>query len=395
MRKLFGILLLFFSFSMICESQVVRIDSDFPGGNIIIESINGDTVWLKPDIRDTEGDWFYWYFKITGIQGRTITFQFTQDNVFAKYGPAYTVNEADAWKWLGEQSYHHNQFSYSFTEADTCAWFAMSYPYTQLNLKAFLKNVRNTDSIVQDTLCFTKGGRAVEQINIGNMVNPTYRVLLTARHHACEMIANYVMEGIIESVLNESGLAFLRDEVAFRMIPFVDKDGVENGDQGKNRIPRDHNRDYNKESLYNTTKTLRGEIPAWSQGMLKMAIDLHCPWIKGDYNEFIYMVGSVDTTNQEEQLILSQLIEQNTIGEVKYLHANFLPHGQAWNTSKNYTAGKSFTSWSSALEGISVASAIEFPYANVSGVQVSKDNAREFGKAVAYAIQDYLTAKRR
>ena len=40
----------------------ICVDANFPGGNIVVDSIAGDLVTLRPDLRDTEGDWFYWYF---------------------------------------------------------------------------------------------------------------------------------------------------------------------------------------------------------------------------------------------------------------------------------------------------------------------------------------------
>ena len=74
----------------------------------------------------------------------------------------------------------------------------------------------------------------------------------------------------------------------------------------------------------------------------------------------------------------------------KYYHNGFLPFGEKWNISSNYTKGKSFSSWENDIEGIDFATTLEFPYANVSGVPVSKDGARTFGKSVAFAIQEYL-----
>lgn len=75
----------------------IKISSDFPGGNIVVNKISGDTVWLKPDLSFTNGEWFYWYFKISGISGKNITFKFDQNNVFAKYGPAYSINNDFTW----------------------------------------------------------------------------------------------------------------------------------------------------------------------------------------------------------------------------------------------------------------------------------------------------------
>ncbi len=133
MKKIVTVLLwiIVCSYNSVAQDNIVKIESDFPGGNIIIEKMSNDTIWLKPDLRDTEGNWFYWYFKITGISGRTIQFQFTQQDVFTKYGPAYSINNDNNWKWYGENSYAHNGFKYTFSKKDTCAYFSMAFPYTQ------------------------------------------------------------------------------------------------------------------------------------------------------------------------------------------------------------------------------------------------------------------------
>jgi dienelactone hydrolase len=50
----------------------------------------------------------------------------------------------------------------------------------------------------------------------------------------------------------------------------------------------------------------------------------------------------------------------------------------------------SFSQWASGIENISLATTLEFPYASILGVQVTKDNARAFGKALSYSLMDYL-----
>ncbi len=51
------------------------IDADFPGGNIVVDSIHRDTVFIQQDLRDTEGNWFYWYFRVgRSAAGKTFLF---------------------------------------------------------------------------------------------------------------------------------------------------------------------------------------------------------------------------------------------------------------------------------------------------------------------------------
>ena len=49
----------------------IAIDTKFAGGNVIVEQILGDTVYFKPDLRDTEGEWFYWYFRAVSNEPKT------------------------------------------------------------------------------------------------------------------------------------------------------------------------------------------------------------------------------------------------------------------------------------------------------------------------------------
>ena len=369
----------------------IRISSDFPGGNIVVNKISSDTVWLEPDLSFTEGKWFYWYFKISNISGKRITFKFSHNNLFTKYGPGYSMNNDQTWKWYGENRVENNSFSFSFSEQDTIAYFSVAFPYTEKNLYEFLSNLHNKDFLKVDTLCLSPQNRIIEKIVIPPLINkPTFKVLITARHHACEMMANYVVEGIIESILNEKDLGYLKENVEFLFIPFMDKDGVENGEQGKNRIPRDHNRDYVNKSIHSSIAELRKIAPDWSEGKVKIALDIHCPWIKGKGNEIIYLVGNSDSIMEKKQIVFSKLLEKNSVGEIKLYHKDFLPFGIDWNTNNNYTKGMSFSKWASTLKDISLASTIEFPYSNVSGIQVSKDGARIFGKAIAYSIKDYF-----
>ncbi len=385
------ILLLFIvSHNFLSGQNPVKISSDFPGGNISVTKIGNDTVWLKPDLSFTRGEWFYWYFKISGISGKQITFQFEKNNVFAKYGPAYSINNDETWKWYGENRVTNNSFSFSFSQEDTIAFFSMGFPYTEKNLNDFLKNL-NSDELIIDTLCFSQENRVIEKIRIPSLNSePENKVLITARHHACEMMANYVIEGMIKSLLNDKRLRELRENTEFLIIPFIDKDGVENGEQGKNRIPRDHNRDYGDNSIYPSTIALKKLIPEWSEGKLKIALDIHCPWISGKHNEDIYLVGSSDKQNEQNQIIFSQLLEKYSLGEIKLYHENFLPFGEAWNTNANYSQGICFDDWAGGIKGIKLSTPIEYPYSNISGIMAEKDNSRAFGEAISHSMNEFI-----
>jgi hypothetical protein len=116
---------------------------------------------------------------------------------------------------------------------------------------------------------------------------------------------------------NDPARKWLRENVEFFIVPFIDKDGVEDGDQGKNRRPWDHVLDYSDNNIYNSTASLKKELQKWGKGQLKVALDFHCPWLFGEWNEHIYFVGAKDERIAREQRAFVDAIKKNRKGELR------------------------------------------------------------------------------
>lgn len=383
----------------------ITIDADFAGGNIVLHEISKDTVFLYQDLKDTEGNWFYWSFRVKGAENRKLYFKFIHPwndiprmPVIAANGPAASVDGGQTWKWLGRENNSDNSFSYLFPKGSKEVYFSMGMPYTSTHLQTFLEKYKSSAYLEESVLTQTKQGRKVEKLHIGNLRSkPQYRVIITARHHACEMMGSYVVEGIIQELLSANPEAkWLVNNVEFLVIPFVDKDGVENGDQGKNRRGRDHNRDYSGQNIYNSTRALQAFVPVWSSDVPLIGLDLHCPFIAGgDVNEQIYLVGGRDLLLANAESQFSTFLEQQTEKSkgLQYLKKNNIPFGTSWNTVSNYTKGASFREWIGTIPTIKLASTIEVPYANASGREVNQESSREFGQKITRAIYDFLNQK--
>jgi len=367
----------------------IKVDCDFPGGNIVVEKIERDTVLLHQDLRDTAGDWFWWYFRARGPAGHTLTFRFTRGNPIGVRGPAVSADGGKTWRWLGRETVKDASFQYPITTTGEEVRFAFAPPYLEANLREFLKRHANNAALKVETLCRSKKGRNVERLRVGRLDGRCdHRVLLTARHHACESIASFTLEGIMDAVLDGGGDGnWFRHHVEFLAIPFMDKDGVEAGDQGKNRRPHDHNRDYAGESIYASVRALRAFVPEWSGGKLRVALDLHCPWIRGEHNEDLYFVGGPDPDNWARVGKFSEVLETVQTGPLVFSAKNNLPHGKAWNTS---ALSPSFSRWAAGLPGIRMATSMEIPYANAGGREVTAESAHAFGRDLARALRRFL-----
>lgn len=365
----------------------IEIYSDFPGGNLSIKKVKNDTIWVQPDTRDSEGFWFYWYFAAKYSSGKSLTFIFPP-NCFTHAGVSISLDGGKNWNWEYDNAFHQNKFTYTFKSNEEVR-FCMSIPYIQKNWEEFVSKYKNDPYFYQSYLAKTKKGRNVEMLLIRNpKKTPKAKVLLTARHHACEMMANYVMEGIIDYIMQSS---WLKENIEFMCIPFMDKDGVEEGDQGKNRKPRDHNRDYNYISIHETTSAIKELVPLWSENKLKIMLDLHCPWIHSGQNDSIFIVGSNSKNLEKKQLYFSNLLKENNKSELIYSPSSFCYYGsKPWTIPSYPIVGIKSTTWASHLKGIDLSTSLEFPYA-VSGNQIiNKTNARSFGKDLGATIEQYL-----
>ena len=382
--------LLLFVALVACSNYAAEpaIDAAFPGGNILVEKFEGDTFFVRQDLRDTEGDWFYWCFRVRGAAGKTLTFTFTGSDVIGVRGPAMS-RDGKEWKWLGRENVKGKSFSHHFDADAGDVYFAMGIPYVEKNLKDFLAKYSSRTELKTDVLCKSQKGRETELLHVGRLDgNAAHRVVLTARHHACEMMADYQMEGMIEQVLadNDSG-KWLRENVEFLIVPFMDKDGVESGDQGKNRKPHDHNRDYLGESLYPSVAALKKLLPEWAGGNLRIALDMHCPGIRGHEHEVIHFVGGPGEGNWFRVGRLSKLLEKVQQGPLVFSEKDNLPFGKSWNTLKD---ARSFGRWAESLPGVNIASTIEIPFANAGGKEVTAESARAFGRDLARAMAEFL-----
>ena len=374
----------------------VTIDANYPGGNIVLERIDGNDVYVRQDLRDTKGWWFYWNFRVRGAAGRRLTVRLTNGNAVGTRGPAVSTDDGRSWSWLGRRTVRGDgkgvSFSYTVPADAPSVRLAFAVPYQQADLGRFLKRYRRSRHLAVKELCTTRAGRTVQRLHVGKLTGePAHRVLLTCRHHACEAMASYVLEGLLVAIFGQGDDgAWLRDNAELLVVPFVDADGVEQGNQGKNRRPHDHNRDYGGKSVYASVRAIRKLVPAWSRGRLGVALDLHCPWIRGQHNERIYLVGSANAGIWAQQQAFGLILQRVRTGPLVYRTADNLPFGQSWNTAGNYKSGKSFGRWAGELKGIRLSSTIEFPYANVGRQTVTADAARAFGADLTRALRRYL-----
>ncbi len=365
------------------------VDAKIPAGNTIVKSYDevSRTFFLEKEFRDTEGNWFYWKFRAIFADSdvnQTFTFRFENGPAIGECGPAFSLDQGKSWQWLGMESVLRDpadMFSFTCKPGMKEVWFCMGIPYLQNDLKVFLD--KNPD-VERKVLCRTKQNREVELLIIPG---GSKKLLLTSRHHACEMMATYVLEGIMDYAVKSEKF---RSRYTVYAVPFVDKDGVENGDQGKYRRPHDHNRDYWDTPIYPETAAVMALIRKLKPDVM---FDLHCPWLHdvGNPNGTSKLIHYLESENPEmsrTQHRFGELLEQ-TACPLVFFDNDKLPFGSEWNNKEVITPEKGITFDTWGQETVPEADLVltmEIPYAKVYETPILAADARNLGHAFADAL---------
>ena len=390
------------------------VDAEIPAGNIVVKSIEGDVVKLKQDFRDTPGHWFYWAFRVRGAAGRTLTFDFGDSPAVGSRGAAVSEDRGGHWRWsdferddprdpaTGDHA-SYTTFTWKFGPDDNEVWFSQTFPYSQSDWEAFLAaHAADYGRVfVTNTLCLSKKGRPVEAGRFGRIDGRAkYRMLVTSRHHCAEVTATFVMEGLLASAFGDDELGrWMRENIERRAVPFVDKDGAADGDQGKTRRPHDHCRDYNDDRppIHPEVKAIRDMMAAWEKecGAPSVVMDLHCPWLRGSWfkkdesNEYIYAVGIKQVEARQQRMC--EILERVQESGSGFLASDYYAEGRGWNSGANYTAGSTLTQWAiRTWPDAPLVICFEIPFANARRMTLTPPAFRLFGRDIALALKAYL-----
>lgn len=350
----------------------MEVHEHFTGGNIIVKGREGQVICVDNDLRDTACEWFYWAFCVEGAAGQTLTFRFPQ-NRLGYFGPAVS-HDLMTWHWLNQKE--GDSFTYTFSDREDRVYFAHHMLYHPERFQRFAE--RNGLQI--QTLALSEKGRQIPCVETGPGEK---RIVLTARHHACESTGSYVLEGVLEEWMRRPVEGY-----ALFCVPFVDYDGVIDGDQGKNRFPHDHNRDYkaDEEAIYSSVAALRNYI---LKHRVELGFDFHSPWHCGGIRDKCFIV-------QKRREELSRL---NRFGELlegcmtpdafPYAHENDYPPDCGWNRSETPT----FASFVLQQGGAELAFTLEMAYFGTGEQAFTAEKGVETGRCFARALKRYIQQK--
>ena len=308
----------------------IAIDSNFPGGAVEKARFeNPNTIYFRaPKNGSPQSLWYN--FRIDGGKGKVLrlvqqqledVLGLLESRTYAFTVPVVKHGDEASWQRIEESavSFKKNPLEYEFTflkETDT-TYVAFSYPYTFDNLNAFLEKHRSNEYLNLEHIGTTAEGRPYPCLMVGAPENDlTQIVIITARHHAGEVSGSYVLEGIIESFLEQLRSSRLETAaIALLVFPLVDLDSVETGRYGKGRPPVDFNRDWTACPLHEEIRLIQSRIEkAAASSPLLLYMDLHAPQPGGTTYIVPARASSYETSLYEQIWELYGQVEKSIEG---------------------------------------------------------------------------------
>ena len=365
------------------NSGGIKIHSDYAGGNIKVISIEDNLIKVEQDLRDSDW-WFYWNFCVENAQGKELVFEFMNIEVVGLWGPAMSKDNS-SWEWAGEESFiSHKEFRYRFGSEDKKVYFSFSIPYLVKHFEDFYSQYQGHEYLRRKILTDSEKGRSVPLLEVGEP-NANKHIVFTCRHHACESTASYMLEGLLSYFLSQKESPVLKNYL-IHVVPFVDIDGVEEGDQGKARKPHDHNRDYIEKPIYKSTSAIMDYFKDYTP---EVAIDFHSPGKWGVQNDYPFFVMQYSPIKEEIEKLAEFLLvttsKNGNADKILFRKGYDIEAGSEWNNTDHPTCSTFFRSLNTKL-----CFSYEFPYFGIGDAVVTAKNSREFGKDFAKALELYL-----
>lgn len=309
-------------------ADVVFINTFIENGSALNWEMSGDNtvnIYLDYDYeRNTLNRAYdHWHFLLEAKTGTDITL------VFHNFSEVYNGKQIPFGTWImdcitspDDRTWQHVPVEWLegermkvkiHMESDS-VYIARVEPYRVSDLQKLLSRIRGKALVKITSVGKTVEGRELQIIQVGNDEAP-HRIFVRARAHAWEAGGNWVVEGIIDKLLDgsEESNACLKNYTIY-FLPMANMDGVVRGVSRFNMRGTDLNRDLNKPA----NPVLAPENAAmehWLEGMIArglkpdLAIDFH-----NDSNGplFFASTGKKSESYLKNMGRLEKLLRENT-----------------------------------------------------------------------------------
>jgi murein tripeptide amidase MpaA len=258
--------------------MAITISSSFDAGNIKVVSQDGDRADLEI-VKDHQSDFYQWfYFRVAGAAGRTITLRITNcagaayPNGWPDYKAVMSLDREE-WVRISGTSYADGVLTMTLTPPQDVVWIAYFAPYSMERHHDLVTSIAGLDGVAYSSLGKSLDGQDIDCLQIGE---GPLSVWLYARQHPGESMAEWWMEGALEKLTDEDDpiARILRRECTFRVVPNMNPDGSRRGHLRTNAAGINLNREWHAPSAEKSPEVLAVRNAMDATGV-DFAMDVH------------------------------------------------------------------------------------------------------------------------
>ncbi len=261
---------------------------------------------------------------------------------------------------------------------------AFCYPYAPADLDLTLAEI--PDVWNRAVMGLSGEGRPVSRLDAssasGEDVPGAYVI---ARQHAGETPGSWVLDGLIRAVAEASPDDALR-RIEWWVVPFVDLDGVIEGNYGKDALPWDFNRAWCRMPMRPEVLTLQQDMRRFAARFeTRTVLDLHGPGgAENGLYQFLARDGRPPAQREAQATLLPHLA--NAMAEIDSARLQRIPdYPSRWGTTD--TVGN----WAWDFLDETPAVSIETAYQGLTeGAWLDTAGYRDVGRRLAQAIARWL-----
>jgi hypothetical protein len=195
----------------------------------------------------------HWHFQVQAMPSSDFTFILKNfDNIWngqkaypiSDSTPCFISHDGKNWDLIQTEFITDNRLKIQVHMNSDNLYLASLEPYRISDLERFLVEIKNNPLVEIKTIGKTSEGRPLEIVRVGNPTAP-HRVFLRARAHGFETAGNWIVQGLVRSLLPDNASAYLQKYCLY-ILPMANKDAVALGRTRFNAQGMDLNRKWDQ-----------------------------------------------------------------------------------------------------------------------------------------------------
>src|SRR6185295_9385414 len=195
----------------------------------------------------------HWHFELQAMPGSDLTIIIKNfENIWNRMNsdpisdktPCFISKDGKNWTSIKTELTSDHNIKVQIHMDSEKLFVASLEPYRISDLDKLIAEIKNNSNVRITTIGKTSQGRPLEIIRVGNP-NAPFRVFLRARAHGFETGGNWIVQGLIRSLLEKDASKYLKKYCVY-ILPMANKDAVANGKTRFNAQGMDLNREWDK-----------------------------------------------------------------------------------------------------------------------------------------------------